>query len=283
VGLVDNGTGVMTFIYKAINAWGDGIYAKEFYDTARKSQIDNGFIESDESITDEKILSYFGITMQEPILEENLPSEEGVATATFTRTAMREYAPENITSLKPNEVFVFGSNTEGRHGAGAAKTAVDKFGAKYGQAEGLQGQSYAIVTKDLAKGERSISLRDLSDNINDFLVDAIDNPNLKFYVTKIGTGLAGYKVSEIRNIFNDFLELDMIPDNVILPREYEVRDVVAAPDYDSITDITPERKQQILTNFAKKHKLTEAKAKEYINDALKKDAKKVINKLKECY
>jgi len=75
----------------------------------------------------------------------------------------------------------------------------------------------------------------------------------------------------------------MIPDNVILPREYEVRDVVAAPDYDSITDITPERKQQILTNFAKKHKLTEAKAKEYINDALKKDAKKVINKLKECY
>ena len=47
----------------------------------------------------------------------------------------REYTPENITSLKPNEIFVFGSNTEGRHGLGAALTAKQKFGAKQFQAE----------------------------------------------------------------------------------------------------------------------------------------------------
>jgi hypothetical protein len=66
--------------------------------------------------------------------------------------------PENIQSLKSNEIFVFGSNTLGRHGAGAAKQAM-KFGAKYGQARGLQGQTYAIVTKDLAKAAGVLRLK----------------------------------------------------------------------------------------------------------------------------
>ena len=59
-----------------------------------------------------------------------------------------------VNSLQDNQIFVFGSNTQGRHSAGAAKTARDKFGAIYGQAEGLQGQSYAIITKDLTKDDR---------------------------------------------------------------------------------------------------------------------------------
>ena len=62
-----------------------------------------------------------------------------------------------ITSLKDNQVFVFGSNPEGRHGAGAAKTAKDKFGAKYGQGEGIQGQSYALPTKRIKKISTSYS------------------------------------------------------------------------------------------------------------------------------
>lgn len=59
-----------------------------------------------------------------------------------------------INSLKDNQVFVFGSNTQGRHGAGAAKIAKDKFGAIYRQAEGIQGNSFAIITKDLTKDDR---------------------------------------------------------------------------------------------------------------------------------
>lgn len=68
-----------------------------------------------------------------------------------------------ILSLKPNQIFVFGSNPEGRHGAGAAKTAKDKFGANYGQGEGMQGQSYALPTKRIKnmsvshKGQMSFS------------------------------------------------------------------------------------------------------------------------------
>lgn len=56
---------------------------------------------------------------------------------------MKNYTPEKITSLKENEVFVFGSNLNGNHAGGAAYLAVEKFGAQMGNPEGIQGQSYA--------------------------------------------------------------------------------------------------------------------------------------------
>ena len=57
-----------------------------------------------------------------------------------------KYTPDNITHLDEDEVFVFGSNLQGMHCGGAARTAVQKFGAIMGQGEGMQGQSYAIPT-----------------------------------------------------------------------------------------------------------------------------------------
>lgn len=60
----------------------------------------------------------------------------------------KKFTPENIQELKENQVFVFGSNMNGNHAGGAARLAVEKFGAIMGQAEGLQGQSYAIPTLD---------------------------------------------------------------------------------------------------------------------------------------
>lgn len=71
-----------------------------------------------------------------------------------TSTTERKTYTGMINSLKDNQVFVFGSNTQGRHGAGAAKIAKDKFGAIYGQAEGIQGNSFAIITKDLTKDDK---------------------------------------------------------------------------------------------------------------------------------
>ena len=133
VGMVDGGSGNKVFIYKAINAWGDGIFAKEFYNIAQKSVIDNGFNESDETITDDTILSYFGVM---PIMAPTVEEE----------------------------------------------------------------------------------------------------------------------------------------------------DVPAQPvSFDILEDFTSERKQEILSNFATKHKLTEEQAKNYINEALQKDRENTITKLKECY
>ncbi len=154
-----------------------------------------------------------------------------------TQSKVREYTPEKITSLKPNEIFVFGSNTEGRHGRGAALTAKQKFGAIQGQAEGLQGQSYAIVTKDLSKGERSISLDDISKGISKLIDFANNNPDKKFYVTKLGSSLAGYSVEEIKELFYNYeaLNFEDIPSNIILPTEYEIRE----EKVDSVTEKDP--------------------------------------------
>lgn len=143
------------------------------------------------------------------------------------RKFIPEYTPENITSLKENEIFVFGSNTDGKHGAGAAKTAVEKFGAIYGKGVGLQGQSYAIPTLDYSRIESDeknyslnrSSLTDIQNHVKDLCDFARENYNLKFYMTKIGVGLAGFSMDEIQRVF---LSCE-IPVNIILPKDFEYR------------------------------------------------------------
>ena len=109
---------------------------------------------------------------------------------------LAEASPDRITQLNPNQVFVFGSNTEGRHGKGAALSA-QQWGAKYSNPQGRQGQTYAIVTKDLRQGERSIPLVQIEAQIDGFLKHARSHPQDEFLVTKIGCSLAGYSEDEI--------------------------------------------------------------------------------------
>jgi len=168
--------------------------------------------------------------------------EAPVAPTAAPVSGQREFTPENLSkaNMPANGIFVFGSNTEGRHGLGAAETAKKEFGAIQGQPEGLQGRSYAIITKDLSKGKRSIPLYDLegtsiAEGVKSFIEYANAHPELKFYVTKIGSKLAGYSVEEIKGVFDSvntlftFLGIEnYIPDNVILPKEYEVRDNIVS-------------------------------------------------------
>lgn len=98
------------------------------------------------------------------------------------------------------EIFVFGSNLGGRHGAGAAKIAIEKFGAKYGFYRGLKGQSWAIPTK--SKDLRTLPLSDIYDFVKEF-VDYTNHVDLQFFVTRIGCGLAGHKDHNIAPMFKD--------------------------------------------------------------------------------
>ena len=125
-----------------------------------------------------------------------------------------ENTPEYINELKANEIFVFGSNESGRHGKGAAKTAMLKFGAEYGKGYGLQGQCFAIPTKDSRL--KTLPVCEISTYIDDFLSFAKQHPELKFFVTKIGCGLAGYSVSEMKDLFIS----REIPEHVVLPYEF---------------------------------------------------------------
>lgn len=105
--------------------------------------------------------------------------------------------------------FVFGSNTKGIHGAGAALWARQHRGAIQGQGEGLQGQSYGIPTKD--HSIRSLPLTEISKRVRVFLDFAEQHPEMTFEVTRIGCGLAGYKDSDIAPMFAT------APENCVLP------------------------------------------------------------------
>lgn len=121
----------------------------------------------------------------------------------------REYTPDFVIELKPNEIFVFGSNIRGFHGGGAARIANKKFGAEWGVGEGLTGQCYALPTM-----EGGVDY--IAGKVQNFLVCAKTHPELKFYVTKIACGIAGFTVAEIGPLFSDAIMLE----NVILPKEF---------------------------------------------------------------
>lgn len=123
-----------------------------------------------------------------------------------------EFTPERISELKADEVFVFGSNLEGMHGGGAAWVAFQKFGAVLGCGVGLRGQSYAIPT--MQGGVETIK-----PYVDDFISFAREHPELFFYVTRIGCGIAGFKEKEIAPLFANAIGLE----NVCLPEGFSVR------------------------------------------------------------
>lgn len=96
-------------------------------------------------------------------------------------------------------IFVFGSNLAGIHGAGAAKTAMLQYGASYGQGQGLQGLSYAIPTKDY--NIKTLPLGLIKVYVEKFKEFARNFSEHKLIVTRIGCGLAGYTDSDIAPMF----------------------------------------------------------------------------------
>lgn len=119
-----------------------------------------------------------------------------------------------IRSLKPFQIFVFGSNTEGRHSKGSALVARMKYGAIYGKPEGFQGQSYAIVTKDLTKKKHpSVSISYIKRQIKDLYKYAEEHPDNEFWVV--------YRANtENLNVYTDIEMADMfksrnVPLNIV--------------------------------------------------------------------
>ena len=119
------------------------------------------------------------------------------------------YTPDYITELKTDEVFVFGSNLAGMHGGGAAYIAFRQFGAVMGCGVGLRGQSYAIPT--MQGGVETIK-----PYVDDFIAFAREHPELFFYVTRIGCGIAGFRDKEIAPLFSAVIGLE----NVCLPETF---------------------------------------------------------------
>ncbi|AWN06255.1 hypothetical protein [Erwinia phage phiEaP8] len=110
-------------------------------------------------------------------------------------------------------VFVFGSNEAGVHGAGAAKFAYEKRGARYGFSYGHMGDSFAIPTKDAQL--KTLSIAHINDYVKGFLAFAKGHKRLTFQVTCVGCGLAGLKHADIAPMFNG------APDNCLFDEEWK--------------------------------------------------------------
>lgn len=122
--------------------------------------------------------------------------------------------PENVYFLEDNQVFVFGSNLESRHGKGAAKRAM-RFGAKYGQSQGLQGQAYAIPTKNLTIN-KGLPLDEIRSYVDNFIEFAYKNKDKEFLVVEIGCKLAGHSPKTIAPLFRNAINIE----NIHLPQSF---------------------------------------------------------------
>lgn len=110
-----------------------------------------------------------------------------------------------------NQVFAFGSNLSGIHGAGAAKAAMMHYGAIYGVGQGPMGMSYALPTvKFNIAGP--LPLEEIKNCINQFIEHAEAHPAQEFMVTRVGCVLAGYKDSDIAPMFTGAPENCSMPD-----------------------------------------------------------------------
>ncbi|MBT9153350.1 MAG: hypothetical protein DDT39_00007 [Firmicutes bacterium] len=118
-----------------------------------------------------------------------------------------------LHALPRDCVFVFGSNLAGRHGQGAAHTAALHFGAQYGVGEGLTGRAYALPTKNAQV--QTLPLTCIAEHVDTFLRFASANPHTRFFVTKIGTGLAGYSPNAIAPLFAHAGQNVLLPDQFI--------------------------------------------------------------------
>lgn len=123
------------------------------------------------------------------------------------------FTPDYIDRLLPNQIFVFGSNALGYHTGGASGTARKKFGAIWGQTEGLQGQSYAIPV-DYGKDVRKDN--EVKAAVDRFIAFAKEHSELFFLVTRVGCGIAGYHDDEMAQFFKEAMELR----NVSLPKSF---------------------------------------------------------------
>jgi hypothetical protein len=125
-------------------------------------------------------------------------------------TPTQRTSPKWINALQKDEIFVFGSNSAGFHSGGAARQAM-KWGAVWGQGASLQGQTYAIPTMFGTVAE-------IKPHVDEFLTFAKAHPELKFLVTEIGCGIAGFTPSDIAPLFQPALDENM--ENVYLPERF---------------------------------------------------------------
>ena len=173
-------------IHNSLNFCADAAGTQAMFDKQRRSR---------EVFYSKALLFYDEMTSDEDFFNE--------------KAAAGRVTPDRIDGLAPNQIFVFGSNLQGAHAGGAARLALERFGAVWGQGVGLQGRSYAIPT--MQGGVDTIK-----PYVDEFIEFAANHPEMTFMVTRIGCGIAGFAPEEIAPLFTRAVALP----NVWLPRDF---------------------------------------------------------------
>ena len=139
------------------------------------------------------------------------------------------YTPENVESLKDGQVFVFGSNLIGYHSGGASLVAMQRFGAVWGQAEGPQGNCYAIPVDIRGEAVDNVSMY-MKRHIDKFLAYAKAHKDQFFVIIKVGCGNAGFDEEFMAPFFKEALKME----NVSLPKSFV--DILKKSKTDKKTD-----------------------------------------------
>ncbi len=156
---------------------------------------------------DQDDMSYLVVSAITGQFDWNIPFPKEQSYPYFGRSSKR-VSSDKINTLQDNEIFVFGSNKQGAHGGGAARYAVEHFGAEWGVGEGLTGQCYALPTM-----EGDASFRQA---VKDFFDCAKQHPQKHFLVTAVGCGIAGYSVEQVAPWFAHAVNHP----NVYLPKSF---------------------------------------------------------------
>lgn len=154
--------------------------------------------------------------------------------------------PNHIFNLRPNQVFVFGTDTHGSQKYGAAGIAAKRFGAQVGVIDGPTGNCYALPT-------RGFSIMDLSQAVSRLILYVENNPSQTFLITPVGCGHAGFDVSKVASLFKPLLPKEnvMLPELFLNVYKSEILsgNTDKSDEVNTIKNIIPDRLQKIVSYF----------------------------------
>lgn len=137
-------------------------------------------------------------------IEEEKDTE--VATATLLK-AYDRFTPNHVFSLRPQQIFVFGTDTRGSQRYGAAGMACKNFGAQIGVVEGPTGSCYALPTKGFQFEYFEKAVKRFKEYVE-------SHPHNIFLITPVGCGHAGFNVNDVASLFKEYVSYE----NVMLPK-----------------------------------------------------------------
>jgi hypothetical protein len=129
------------------------------------------------------------------------------------------YHPDGSAPTPGDWIFVFGSNSLGQHYGGAARFAHERFGAPMGEARGLRGSSYAIATCERPGTPGSFTIEQVAEQVQEFVGHVQANPDKRYWLTRVGCGLAGFGDSRVAPLFK---ELASLGERVSFPEDWEI-------------------------------------------------------------